>query len=267
MSGDSRAIHNANAVGRAYSQLLSSTLNLEKKIEKYYLKEEAVIRERVMLLDRIQSNIAEERRCLEIDHQECRSRISAARSSQHVLRGDESKVSQIASNTEAQLDKEEASLDERLSIVNKRMEEETRELERITEQISKYESTMNHLLKREEGQKEAERELEKAQGELKSVEKEINERKASLEKKQESISVRNKSLEARQKELALYQEEFREHLRRIEEDERRFGIYNTSCKVAPSVSLREIMDDYNMSIEKESQCEEIDVDDDDDVSL
>ncbi|AAZ11386.1 hypothetical protein, conserved [Trypanosoma brucei brucei TREU927] len=265
MSSDSKAIRNTDALGRAYMQLLSCTLGLEKEVEKYYVREEAIIRERVMLLDKIQSNIAEERRCLEIDHQECRSKISATRKNSLSLRGDETKLSQIASHTEAQLDKEEKSLNERLAWVNERMLSETRELELITEQINKCEKNQKLLGQREEEQHKAERDLDMAQRELKSLEKEIDERKSSLEKKHENIVMWNRSLDNREKELARYQEEFREDLRRVEEEERRYGIYNSFSKVAPTVSLREVMDDYNMSIEKESLCEEIERDEEDDT--
>ncbi|PWU84374.1 hypothetical protein C4B63_232g1 [Trypanosoma cruzi] len=85
-----------------------------------------------------------------------------------------------------------------------------------------------------------------------------------LEKKHETISEWNRSLESREKELARCQEDFREDLKRLEEDEKYFGVYTSSSNVVSVVSQREVMDDHNMTIEKETQCEEIDVEDEED---
>ncbi|KAG8345524.1 hypothetical protein ERJ75_000066600 [Trypanosoma vivax] len=259
MSDSPHALQRAEAIGDAYVELLQCALKLEKDVEKYYLREEAIIRERVMLLDEMQANIAEERRCLEVDHQECREQISTARRSQQSLRSEESRLAQISAQKNSHLEREERVIAERLMNVSERLREETRELELLTERMNRCEKNEKLLERREMVLSERERELERAQKELKALEDEIEERRESLEKKHEDVVLWNRSLENREKELARCQEEFRDDLKRLEEDERRYGIHKTSSKVVPLVSLREVMDDHNMSIEKESQCEDIDI--------
>ncbi|EKF28677.1 hypothetical protein MOQ_007568 [Trypanosoma cruzi marinkellei] len=264
MSGDQRAVQSATAIERGYIKLLDCSLLLEKELEKYYLREEAAIRERVLLLDQIQSTIADERRCLEIDHQECRSQISAARKNHLTLQCDQTKFSQVVNRTGSVLEKEERQLEERLAWVNERLCEETRELELLAERQSRFERDERAMERRELQQFNADQSLEKAMRELKTLESEIEERKRALEKKHETISEWNRSLESREKELARCQEDFREDLKRLEEDEKYFGVYNSCSNVVSVVSQREVMDDHNMTIEKETQCEEIDLEDEED---
>ncbi|KEG12780.1 hypothetical protein DQ04_01431090 [Trypanosoma grayi] len=264
MSVEFRALHGADAAERGYLNLLASTLSLEKEVEKYYLREEALIRERVLLLDQIQSNIADERRCLEIDHQECRSQISAARKSHLTLQCDETKFTQMLGRTGTLLDKEDAELDERLARAEERLREEAQELEFLAERHNRFEKDERLLERRELQQFNAAQDLEKALRELTALENDIDDRKRALEKKNENITLWNRSLDSREKELARCQDEFREDLRRLEKDEKRFGIHHACSTVVPLVSQREVMDDYNMTIEKDSQCEEIDIEDEDD---
>ncbi|KAH9599290.1 hypothetical protein LSM04_003675 [Trypanosoma melophagium] len=267
MGVEPQALRSAEDVETGYMKALASTLLLEKEIENYYLREEALIRERVMLLDQIQSNISEERRCLEIDHQECRSQISAARKNHLTLQCDETKFMQLFNRASSKLDKEEKNIDERLGWANERILEEENELNFLSERLSRSEKDERSLERRELQQFNADQELEKALMELRSLENDIEDRKRSLEKKHESIAQWNRSLESREKELARCQDEFREDLRRLEEDEKRFGIYHGNSKVVPMVSQREVMDDHNMTIERESQCEEIDLEDEEDHAL
>ncbi|RNF02695.1 hypothetical protein TraAM80_06217 [Trypanosoma rangeli] len=262
MSLDHRAVQSATAIERDYTKLLDVSLSLEKEIEKYYLHEEAAIRERVLLLDQIQSTIADERRCLEIDHQQCRLQISAARKNHLTLQCDQTKFSQAVSRASSVLDKEEKNLEERLAWVNERLREEAQELELLAEGHDRFERDERAMERRELQQFNAEQSLEKAMRELKALENELEERKRVLEKKHETISEWNQSLESRERELSRCQEDFREDLRQLEEDEKFFGVYSGNSNVVPMVSQREVMDDHDMTIEKEAQCEEIDVDED-----
>ncbi|RNF12407.1 uncharacterized protein Tco025E_06461 [Trypanosoma conorhini] len=259
MSLDHRALQSATAIERDYTKILDGSLSLEKEIEKYYLREEAAIRERVLLLDQIQSTIADERRCLEIDHQQCRSQISTARKNHLTLQCDQTKFSQVVGRTGSVLDKEEKNLEERLAWVSERLREEARELELLAERRERLERDERAMERRELQQFNAEQSLEKAVRELKTLENEVEQRNRVLAKKHETISEWNHSLESRERELARCQEDFREDLRRLEEDEKLFGVHNSSSSVVPMVSQREVMDDHNMTIEKETQCEEIDV--------
>ncbi|EPY36937.1 hypothetical protein STCU_00332 [Strigomonas culicis] len=213
----------------------------------------------------MQSTITDERRCLEVQHQECRAQISAARKNVLFLQTEQGRMGQMLKKPHATLDREEKTIDQILDAVQKQIDAEDEVLQQLLLEKEKLDEEGAETESREMRQYQEEKELEKALNEMNNLAKEINQRKSSLEKKNHTITEWDEALEARERELARCQDQLHIDLKRIEEDERRFGVKQNisyAHALVPTVSQREIMDDFDMSIQHEEEREEIDKEDD-----
>ncbi|KAG5482265.1 hypothetical protein CUR178_06125 [Leishmania enriettii] len=242
-----------------YHQLLQDGVQLQKELEAYYLRQEGYIRKRVAVLDEMQENIADERRCLEIQHQECRSQISAARKQASSFLSDERKVSQAVQHARPSLAAQEAEIDKRLEELQREKEREDVALLKAMarqEELGRQEAA---LASRERQKFLEEQNLQKALIEMRSLNREMEERRKSLLRKHNTVAEWDRKLESRERELLSCQDQLRETLKALELEENALGIHPAQrTAVAPAVSQRTVMDDHDMSIDHDSACEEID---------
>lgn len=245
-----------------YHQLLQDGVQLQKELEAYYLRQEGYIRKRVAVLDEMQENIADERRCLELQHQECRAQISTTRKQAASFLSDERKVSQAVRHAQPFLAAQEAEIDKRLDELQREKEREDTALLNVMarqEALGKQEAL---LACRERQRFLEEQDLQKALIEMRSLNREMEERRKSLLRKHGTVADWDRKLESRERELLVCQDQLRENLKALEQEENALGIHPAQrTAVAPAVSQRTVMDDHDMSIEHDSACEEIDYED------
>lgn len=266
MGGETHAVQTATRVTNEYNQLVREGVELEHELESYYLRQEAFIRKRVTLLDEIQANIADERRCLEAQHQECRAQISGARRHNLLLQSEQSRTEQIWRRVHSTLDREEQTLDLKLQEAARQLEEEDQKLHDTLEKKLRLEEEEKLVEAREEHHFHLEQELERALRELSKLSVEVEQRKRSLQQKNDTILEWNRTLEARERELVRCQDQLCEDLRQLQVDETRLGVNQGMSAIAPVISQREVMDDHDMSIQHEDECEEIDHEEEDELS-
>lgn len=247
-----------------YRGLSDDAVKLEKALEMYYLRQEAFIRQRVAVLDEMQESIADERRCLEMQHQECRTQISAARRKCNVLLTDRTAVLKGIRSVKPSLVSTEEELDKLLAEAVKQREEEDEALIQVMEKRDALVKQQQQIDEQERQLEKEERNLEKTLQEIRSLNKEVQDRKQSLMKRQDSITQWDLSLEARERELVHYQDNLRTELRALERDESDAGMQKSyTTAIAPAFSQRTVMDDNDMSIDHDVDCEEIDYGDGD----
>ncbi|KPI89093.1 hypothetical protein ABL78_1829 [Leptomonas seymouri] len=242
-----------------YKQLLQDGMKLQKELEAYYLRQEAYIRSRVAVLDEMQENIADERRCLEIQHQECRAQISAARRQSSGLLSDEQKVMRAVQQAHPKLQAQEAEIDRRLEELQQEKEKEDASLIAAMARQEALREDEALLTSRERQKQREEEELQRALSEMTSLHREMEERRKSLMRKHETVAQWDRTLESRERELTCYQDQLQEQLKLLEDDEAALGIHPLQRHaVAPAVSQRTVVDDHDMSIDHDGACEEID---------
>lgn len=245
-----------------YHHLLGDGVQLQRGLESYYLRQESYIRKRVAVLDAMQENIADERRCLEVQHQECRAQISAVRRQAAAFLADERRVAHEVQQTKPTLAAQEASIDRRLQELQRDKEEEDAALLRAMarqEALAKEEAL---LTARERQKQMEEQDLHKTLVEMRTLNREMEERRKSLLRKHNTVADWDRKLEARERELVRCQHALREQLATLETEEDFLGIHPAQrTAAAPAVSQRTLMDDHDMSIDHDSACEEIDYED------
>lgn len=246
-------------LANAYRQLLADSVKLQKELEAYYLRQEAYIRSRVAVLDEMQENIADERRCLEIQHQECRAQISAARKQSSGLLSDQQKVMRAVQHAQPALQAQEDDMDQRLMELQREKEAEDAALMAAKARQDALREEDAQLASQERQRQREEGELQRALAEMSSLHREMEERKKSLMRKHETVAQWDRTLESRERELTRCQDQLQEDLKALESDEAALGIHQAQRHaVAPAVSQRTVMDDHDMSIEHDGVCEEID---------
>jgi chromosome segregation ATPase len=243
----------------SYHQLLQDGVRLQKELEAYYLRQEAYIRNRVAVLDEMQENIADERRCLEIQHQECRAQISAARKQSSGLLADEQKVMRAVQHAQPSLLTQEDEIDRRLAELQREKEAEDAALMAAMAQQESLQEEEARMASCERQKQREEEELQRALTEMAALHREMEERKKSLLRKHETVAQWDRTLESRERELTRCQDQLQEELKALESDETALGIHPMQRHaVTPAVSQRTVMDDHDMSIEHDGACEEID---------
>ncbi|CAJ1007296.1 hypothetical protein Q4I28_002610 [Leishmania naiffi] len=249
-------------IAELYQQLLQDGVQLQKELEAYYLRQEGYIRKRVAVLDEMQENIADERRCLEIQHQECRAQISAARRQAANFVSNERRVSQAVQHAQPSLAAQETEIDKRLEELQREKDREDAALLSVMarqEALGKQEAL---LASRERQKFLEEQDLQKALSEMRSLNREMEERRKSLLRKRDTVAEWDRKLESRERELLGCQDQLRESLKALEKEENALGIHPAQrTAVTPAVSQRTVMDDHDMSIDHDSACEEIDYED------
>ncbi|KPA76305.1 hypothetical protein ABB37_08027 [Leptomonas pyrrhocoris] len=249
----------SNEVIDSYHQLLQDGVKLQKELEAYYLRQEAYIRSRVAVLDEMQENIADERRCLEVQHQECRAQISASRKQSSGLLSDEEKVMRAVQQTRPTLQAQGDEMDRRLKELQREKETEDAALMTAMARQDALRDEEASLTSRERQKQREEEELQRALAEMGSLHREMEERKKSLMRKHETVAQWDRTLESRERELTRCQDQLQEDLKLLEIDEAALGIHPMQRHaVAPAVSQRTVMDDHDMSIDHDGACEEID---------
>lgn len=245
----------------SYHALLQDGVRLQKELEAYYLRQEAYIRSRVAVLDEMQENIADERRCLEVQHQECRAQISAARKQSSGLLADEQKVMRAVQQAQPTLQSQEAEMDLRLAQLQREKEAEDAALMAAMARQEALQGEDAQLTARERLRQREEADLQRALTEMAALHREMEERKKSLLRKHETVAQWDRTLESRERELTRCQDQLHEDLKALESDEAALGIHPMQrTAVAPAVSQRTVMDDHDMSIVHDGACEEIDYD-------
>ncbi|KAG5508273.1 hypothetical protein JKF63_05529 [Porcisia hertigi] len=245
-----------------YHQLLHDGVRLQKELEAYYLRQEGYIRKRVAVLDEMQENIADERRCLEIQHQECRAQISAARKQTAGLFSEERRVAQAVQNARASLAAQEAEIDRRLEELQREKNVEDASLLKVMARQEELAQREEQLVSRERRTFLEEQDLQKALLEMRSLTSEMEERRKSLLRKRDTVVEWDRKLESRERELLGCQDKLRENLKALEREESVLGIHPAQrTAVTPAVSQRTVMDDHDMSIDRDSSCEEIEYED------
>lgn len=265
MVGEAPVLETVSRLITSYSSLVQKGVKLQKALEAYYLREEASIRKRVALIDELQACIADERRCLELQHQECRTQISSARRSITNLQSDHNKTSEVCKQSPRDLEAEERRLDEELVEVTKALASENALLHELLTARDSLENLQKALETKERQQTQEEQDMDRALLEIKRLASEIEYRKLSLCKKDKVISEWNQSLEQRERETIRCQEELREELKLVELDECQLGLKTMGAASPPSISQHEVLDNNDMSIEHEHNREEIDLEDGEDT--
>lgn len=265
MVGEASLLEKVDKSVEEYEDLVRSGVQLQREIEGFYIRQEAHIRKRVAVIDELQSCLTEERRCLELQHQECRAQISAARRNIAALKVEENALGHSIKSAEAVLLAEEASIDAKLEELSRCIAQEDEVLNQLFDKRDALEQEERAVQTKGRHQQQEEEDLTRALREIDTLTADVEQRKKSLLKKDETIAEWNRSLETRERELVRCRDQLRDDLRQLEHDESRHGVSqaaNGTSSLVPVISQREVMDDHNMSIERESNREEIDLEDD-----
>jgi predicted nucleic acid-binding Zn-ribbon protein len=265
----------SDSVAQTFRDAVSSATIVQLDVEKFFLSEERYARDRIQLLDKIQLNIAEERRCLELHIQECRSLAQQAKKKSTVVKNEGDRVNYVlAMHYPSQLDEEERQIEQQLRAVGDRIAEIKAMSSSVEERMRALRDEEKRLEAEEYAQFNLEQDLEKAKMDIRGLEGEIDSRQRSLERKEGNIAMWNKQLESREVQLSRYQEKFKDDLRRIEQEEKILGIASaqatvgtamTGHSVAPQTAaqvcasgttLRAVMDDNDMSIDHDGDSDD-----------
>lgn len=265
MVGEGHLAAKVDNLTKDYSGLVASCVQLQRELEGYYLRQEAHIRKRVAHIDEIQSCLTEERRCLEAQHQECRTQISAARRAAAALTTEGTTMGDTLKKAKATLEAEEKDIDATIAEISRSIAQEDDLLHQLLDKRDNLEHEDRIAQAKERQQQQEDDGLAKALRDMEGLAAEIEQRRDSLLKKDATIAEWNRSLEARERELVRCQDQLRAHLRQLELDESRHGFaqVSSSTSVVAVVSQREVMDDNDMSIDRENDREEIDLEDED----
>ncbi|CCW69669.1 unnamed protein product [Phytomonas sp. Hart1] len=255
---------NVDDIIQHYYTFISTSTTAQKEIEAYFLRQEVDIRKRVGLLDDLQRAISDERRCLEVRHQECRARISAARHQNILLQSEKRKVHDAVDSSQNVIEKEEETTEAELRALDESIAMEDKLMREALDTRDALEAEAKSMRAKEARCEHEEFDMDKALIELRSFVTEIEQRKKSLSKKNGTIVEWNQTLEARERELVRCQDELQDALRVLKCNELQLGMNRMGNNtVVPNISQREVMDDYDMCIVHEGTREEIDFEDED----
>lgn len=263
MLGVSDIDRSTAVVASSFEHIICRGIQYELQLEQFYLRQEAYIRQHVAILDELQAAIADERRCLEVQHQECRGQIRNLRKNVVSLEDAQMSAQKIFSDGEAAaIIKEEVAVERQLKEIEEKIKSEDECISQLLD--SKYELDRNEdeLEKSEKLHEEKAMELNRALMEIYNLNDEVERRKKTLLSKQSDMTAWNYSLDEREKQLLRCQAQLCEDMRRLERDENVVGVMKPtlSSTVTSTISQREVMDDHDMSIDHEAPCEEIDRD-------
>ncbi|CCW65713.1 unnamed protein product [Phytomonas sp. EM1] len=264
MTRGANAVTDVDDIINHYYAFINTSTSVQKEIEGYFLRQEVDIRKRVGLLDDLQRTISDERRCLELQHQECRARISATRRHSILLQSEKRKVQDAINSSQSVLGREEEEAEAELRRLDDSIAIEDKLIKEALDTRDVLAAEAKSLRAKETRCQREELAIEKALEELRSFADEIEQRKQSLAKKNSTIVEWNQTLEARERELVRCQDELRDALYALNCDERLLGMNRTGNNtITQNISQRELMDDHDMCIVHEHLREEIDLEDED----
>lgn len=252
MSSLEAGISAGDIVVQAFHEAVGAAQKHFRNCETTFLKDELLVRERMVLLDKLASNIAEERRVLEVQLQDARTQSACAKKKGSICSMEVQRVNNLLTQQLAELDNEEKRLVSQHDAAKAKLEEVSVVATTLEERLA---AALESEKLVEEGERKLyhkERDYDTARREMLVLEKDIDERKKSLERKEASITSWIRALDTREADLGAFQERFREDLQRIEKEEQR---RNPALAQAASLSQRAVMDDHGMTIDRDDDDE------------
>lgn len=243
--------------------LLAGNTNLIEA-ENYFQLQQNRLQDQIRSLDELQSAILEEKRCLESQLHECKTQVTQARSRKRVILSESDRLMQHLTQELAHLAEEEAQLNSQHEAVDDRVTEMKKLMSQLDEQLVKLNIQASELRTTEASLAREERELNEERNQIHQKEYQLLERMAVTQSQTEAVTLWTRNLDTRESDLAKVQAAILERLKLVEAEERTVGLDSlTLHKFNPQViTVRSVLDDHDMSIERDIDREEIDLDDD-----
>eukprot|EP00758_Cryptobia_borreli_P014761 Tbor_TRINITY_DN5955_c1_g3::TRINITY_DN5955_c1_g3_i1::g.18301::m.18301 len=270
-------IESSDAVVQVYHQILLKANNLHNDSDSYYIMQEKSISEHLKVIEALNANLVEERRCLESQHYECETQLARAKRKKGVVVSESQKLIEYLSNEMALMDSEEADLDYQHRDVDKRLAEIKSAVDILDGQLDIVTKEHNQLKERELEISKEERELEVRRQFIHQADLQCEEMEKALAQRKDSIDMWVRALEQREKQCNQAQMRTLEQYRALEAGEKELDLdskhyWRLINPDAPVISQRAIMDNHDMSIEiedygKEELCTEDSFEESDEVML
>eukprot|EP00796_Vickermania_ingenoplastis_P011123 gene11123-7749_t len=197
----SDVVLNVQRVVRSIPELIASGVKDENEREKYYLAQEAWIRERVSLLDETQSLIAQERDLLKIQHDHCREHIIKTRQAVEKYKNADSRFSNLCA-AQPTLQKKEKMLDLQLYEVFSALEGIEQSLEAALKKKEISQNQHMELKKEERKRSDVILDLVEDVDKLKTKQQTLSADIKKLERQREALNEWSERLEAREVHLS-----------------------------------------------------------------
>jgi chromosome segregation ATPase len=240
-------------VVQAFHEAVSVAQKHFRDCETTFLKDELLIRERLVLLDKVVSNAAEERRVLEVQLQDARTQSAVAKKKGNICSAEVQRVNNLLTQQLAELDAHEQRILSQQDAAKAKLEEVAAVAAALEERLSAAMESEKEIEDAERSLFHKERDYDTAKREMQMLEREVDEKRKSLERKESSITSWIRALDNRESDLTSFQQKFHEDLQRIEKQEQ---LRNPALAHAASLSQRAVMDDHGMTIDRDEEDDE-----------
>lgn len=257
-------VNQCDSIVHNFHKILLAGNNNLIEAENYFQLQQNRLQDQIRSLDELQAAILEEKRCLESQLHECKTQVTQARSRKRVILTESDRLMQLLTQELSHLAEEEVQLNTQHEAVDDRIAEMKKLMAQLDEQLLKLNTQATELRTTEAGLAREENELNNERNQIHQKEYQLLERMAMTQSQTEAVALWTRNLDARESDLAKVQASLLERLKQVEAEERTVGLDSmTLHKFNPQViTVRAVLDDHDMSIERDIDCEEIDHDDD-----
>lgn len=248
--------------------LLAGNNNLNEA-ETYFTQQQAHLQDQINALDELQAAILEEKRCLESQLCECKTQVTQARDQKRTILAESDRLMQHLTQELAHLSEDEAQLQTQHSAVDERIAEMKSLSAQLDKQFDALNKEASEWRAKEAALSREEQSLEAEHSALQQEAYSLEERLAKAERQDEAIALWTRNLDAREGDTAKVRQLLVQRLREVEAEERSVGIDSRALlkmmTAGSVITMRALLDDHDMSIHRDSHCEDIDMGDGDEA--
>lgn len=239
--------------------LLAGNANLNEA-ENYFHQQQIHLQEQIQALDELQTAILEEKRCLESQLHECKTQVQQARNQKRTILTESDQLMQHLTQELAHLADDESQLQTQHEAVDDRIDEMKLLTKQLDDQIAALNREATEARQAEQALSREERATEEERNDLRQLEYELEERLIKAERQDEAITMWTRNLDAREGDSAKVRQLLIAKLKEIEHEEQSVGINGAKLFKMDRhyITLRSLVDDFEMHIERDVDCEEID---------
>ena len=250
---------------QSFHKLLLDTSDLRGHAQEYYGAQEKALSKHLACLEKLHQNILEEKRAVESQHQECIAQMEQFDRRQEVVAEESDELVDFLTVDMAHMEEDEESLDARHTAVDERYKDMQNLMKEIDTRLSEIAAKARQLQRESDQLAEDNTRVNQRREMLKRAAVNNEQKEKELKRKESEIEVYIRSLETRESETARIQAQLVHALQTVEREEHVLGVdagshHKRSNPTAPVLTLRALMDNHDMNIEREADHEELDID-------
>lgn len=259
-------ISHCDATVQSFHKVLLDTNDLRGRAVEYFSAQERALSKHLVCLERLQQNILEEKRAVESQHQECMVQLEQFAKRQDVVAEESDELVDFLTVDMAHLEADDESLDARHGAVEERSADMDNLMKDIDARLSEIAATARKLQAESDQLANKTGHLNRRRDMLKRADVNLEQKQKDFKRREKDIDVYTRSLEIREAETARVQHQLIQAFKIVEHEEQKLGVdvasiqKRSAANNEPVLTLRVLMDNHDMSIERETDHEELDID-------